>query len=235
MAHQRFRELAEELLRAGVAPCHARRAVLEMESHFDHLIDEETARGSTADEALAKAHRRLGTNQELVRRYAARPELRAWSRRWPSMWFTIVPLLTYLVAGIAALIGFYLIVHYMKPDLQRIQLAPRVTREIDLTARIVLLWCMPLSVAAAFTHLALRRRMALRWPLICIVSLSVFASLSNVIVTITGGPDPGEIGAGIGISTASLSEQSLHAAVLIALSSVPLWMLHRAQRNQPVD
>ena len=163
------------------------------------------------------------------------PQLRAWSRRWPSIWFMLVPLLTYLAVGIVALIGFGSIVHSIKPDLQRIQIAPGVTRDIDLTARIVLLWCLPVSVAAGFTHLALRRSMALRWPFLCIVSLSVFAPLSNVIVTITGGPAPGEIGAGIGISTASLSEQSLHAAVLIALSSVSLWMLRRAQRFHHLD
>jgi len=123
------------------------------------------------------------------------------------------------------------IAHRMDPYLHRIHVSPDVTHDIDLAARIVLLWCLPLCVAAAFTRLAARRGIALRWPLVCIVSLSTFASLSNVIVTVTGGPDPGEIGAGIGISTASLSGQSLHAAVLIALSSVPLWMLKRAQRN----
>jgi hypothetical protein len=73
VAEPRFRELWEELLRAGVAPRHARR--------------------------------RLGTNQELVRRYASRPELLAWSRRWPSFCFAIMPLLTYLVIGFSTLMA----------------------------------------------------------------------------------------------------------------------------------
>jgi hypothetical protein len=126
-----------------------------------------------------------------------------------------------------------LIAHESRPRLSRIHVAPAVTRDVDLAARVVLLWCLPLCVAAAFTLLGSRRHTALRWPLMNIVLISTLASFSNVIVTITGGPDLGEVGAGIGASTASLSEQSMHAVILVAVSLLPLWWtLRRARRNR---
>jgi hypothetical protein len=235
LAERRFKDLRQELLRAGVAPRSARRAALEIESHFQQLTDEEIGRGASENDARIEAHRRLGANQELVLRYAARPELRAWSRRWPSLCFMIVPLLTYLAVAFATLVGMVSIVHRMGSYLHRIQVAPDVTREIDLAVRVVLLWCLPLCVAAAFTLLAGRRRVALRWPVMGIILVSALASLCTLVVTVKGGAELGEIRAGIGISPESLSEQSMHAALLVALSLVPLWTLRRAQRDRGLN
>ncbi len=217
----------------GVAPRHIRRAIIEIESHFQHLLDEERARGATEQGARLEALRRLGNTHELVRQYAARPELRAWSRRWPSVWFTLVPLMTYLGVGFAALLGTWLLAHESRPYLSRIHIAPHVTREVDLAARVALLWCLPWCVTTAFTLLGSRRCVSLRWPLTSIVLISALASFSNVIVTLTGGPDLGEVGAGIGVSTKSWAAQSMHVMVLVALSFVPLWWtLRRAPRHR---
>jgi hypothetical protein len=90
LAEPRFQDLREGSLRAGVAPRHARRAVLEIEGHYRQLLDEETGRGVGERDARIEAQRRLGTNQELIQRYAAQRELRAWARRWPALCFTIV-------------------------------------------------------------------------------------------------------------------------------------------------
>ena len=235
MAEARFQQLRQRLLHAGVAPRRARRAVEEIESHFQQLIDEDTARGASENAARSEAHRRLGTNQELLRCYAERPELRAWSRRWPSICFTIVPLFTYLAIGFGTLLGVASVAELMGPSLHRVRIASDVTLQIDLIAQVVLLWCLPLCVTAVFGLLAGRRRVALGWSLACIVLVSVLASLCNVVVKFAGGPRPGEVGAGIGFSPESLPGQSMHAAVLAALSLGLLWTLRRARRERDLN
>jgi hypothetical protein len=236
MVDQRFNELRDELLRVGVAARNVRRAVLEIQSHFQQLIDEECGRGVSDHDARIEAHRRLGTNQVLVLRYAARPELRAWSRRWPSIWFLLLPLITYLAVSAATLMAVLAVAHGIAPYLHQIHIAPQVTHGIDLAARIVLLWLFPLFVATAFAVLAYRRRISLGWPLIGIVSISALASLINVVVRFTGGPTPGAVGAGIGLSPETLPGQVTHAAILASLALVPLWLvMRRAHRGYNVN
>jgi hypothetical protein len=228
MVEQRFNELREALLRAGVAPRNVRRAVFEIESHFQQIVDEQGSRN--------EAHRRLGTNEVLVRRYAARPELRAWSRRWPVIWFVFLPLITYLAVSGAALMSVVGIAHQMAPYLHQIHIAPKLTHRVDLAARIVLLWLFPWCVAAAFAVLGYRRRVALRWPLIGIVAISIFAASANVVVMFTGGPSAGEVGAGIGISTKSLLEQFTRTVILALPALVPLWLrMRRVQRDYTLN
>jgi hypothetical protein len=232
MVDQRFNELREELLRAGVGARHVRRAVLEIQSHFQQLIDEECERGASDRDAHMEAHRRLGTNLVLVQRYAARPELHAWSRRWPSIWFLLLPLITYLAVFAATFMAVLAVAHQMAPYLQQIHIAPQMTYGIDLAARIVLLWLLPSFVSTAFAVLAYRRRVSLRWSLLGIVLISVLASLINVGVKFTGGLTPGSVGAGIGLSPESLPGQLTRAAVLASLTLIPLWLsTRRAQRG----
>jgi hypothetical protein len=236
MVEQRFNELREALLRAGVATRNVRRAVLEIESHFQQLIDEERGRGINDHDARIEAHSRLGTNQVLVQRYAARPELRAWSRRWPAIWFILLPLITYLAISGTTLMAALGISHQIAPYLQQVHVAPKVSYGIDLAARIVLLWLFPWVVAATFAVLAYRRRVAFRWPLLGTVAVSALASLANVFVTLTGGPTPAEVGAGIGISTQSLLEPLTRAAILALPALVPLWLaMRRVQRDNNLN
>ena|ERR1700681_2321579 len=94
MPDHRFENLREALLRAGVAPRHVRRAILEIEGHFLQLVDDGLARGDSEDDAHREARDLLGTDQTLIYRYADLPELRAWSSRWTAVWFTIVPLVS---------------------------------------------------------------------------------------------------------------------------------------------
>jgi hypothetical protein len=232
MVEERFNELREALLQTGVAKHNVRRAMLEIESHFQQLIDEECGRGARYHDARIEAHRRLGTNEVLVQRYAARPELLAWSRRWPAVCFMLLPVIVYLTVAAVTLMAVLVVAHQMAPYLHNIHIAPRVTRTIALAARILFLWFFPLFVGTAFAILAYRRRVALRWPIFGIFSISALVSLINVDVTFTGGPTPGEVGAGIGISPESLPGQVTRAAILTALALLPLWLaLRKAQRD----
>jgi hypothetical protein len=223
MGERRFEDLREALLQAGVAGQPLRRALLEIETHFQHLVDEERSRGTDYQDAHIAAHGLLGTNETLVLSYAARPELHAWSRRWPAVWFVILPLITYTVISGATLAGIFMVADRMAPYLHTIHLAPQTTHDIDLAAHIALLWVFPASVFLTFAVLAYRRRVALRWPLGGIVLTSLLVSLINVSLKFTGGPAPGELGAGIGLSLESLPGQILRAAILASLAVVPLW------------
>jgi hypothetical protein len=231
MGEQRFENLREALLRTGVAGRQLRRALVEIEAHFRHLLDEERAHGQSDQEARIAAHKRLGTNETLVLSYAARPELRAWSRRWPAVWFVILPLISYIVISAATLAGILIIADQMTAYLHTVHLAPQITDCIDFAARVVLLWIFPMSVFATVAVFAYRRRVALRWPLSGIVVTSLFASLINVTLRFTGGPELGEIGGGIGISPQTLPAQLMRAALLTSFAVMPLWIAVRRGRS----
>jgi hypothetical protein len=231
MADPRFDELRDALLEAGVAERKVRRAVMEIENHFQQLIEEECERGAGANDARIKAHVLLGTNEVLVLDYAARPELRTWARRWPAIWFMLLPLIAYIGICAATLLAVLAIANHMAPYLHQAHVALEVTHAVDLAARIVFLWLFPLVVAAAFAVFAYRRRVPLRWPFAGIALISALASLVNVGVKFTGGPTPGEVGAGIGFSPESLPGQLTRAVVLASLAMVPLWFAIRRQQR----
>jgi hypothetical protein len=227
---RRFENLREALLRSGLAPRHVRRAILEIEGHFHQLVDEGLARGESEDDAQIGARDLLGTDQTLIRRYAGLPELRAWSRRWTAVWFTIVPLVSFAALFLATAIVLCTLAEHMA-YLHHVHVSARASYRIDLAARIVFLWTFPLSIAAAFAVLAYRRRVAPQWPIAGIIILCGFASLINVNVVLTGGATPGQAGAGIGISADSLPGQTAHAAVIAALVLAPLWLALRRLRR----
>jgi hypothetical protein len=232
MPDRRFDDLREALLRAGVAPRHVRRAILEIEGHFRQLVDDGLARGDSEDDAHIEARDLLGTDQTLIHRYADLPELRAWSSRWTSVWFTIVPLVSFVALFVATMGMLCLIGDHMAAYLHQVHVSARASYRIDLAARIIFLWTFPLSIAGAFAVLAYRQRVAPQWPVAGIIILSGLASLINVNVVLTGGATPGQAGAGIGISADSLPGQMAHAVVIAMLVLGPLWLaLRRLRRN----
>jgi len=96
-------EIQAALLAAGLAPGAARRAAVEIEDHYRQLLAEGVARGEGAAMAQDRAALRLGSLHTIVAGYAGRPELLAWSRRWPAICFTVLPLLGYAVLFVATL------------------------------------------------------------------------------------------------------------------------------------
>jgi|GEM_PF-6952518 len=231
MVDQRFNELREQLLREGVGARHVRRAVSEIEQHFRQLIDERVARGMSEHDARIEAHGALGTNRILVQGYAAQPELRTWSRRWPAIWFTLMPLAGYLALSVTSMVVLVTVVHHMTNTLRHVHIAPAMSHGIDLAARVLFLWFFPWLVAAVFAFLAYRRRVARHWPIAAIAAVSVFVSFLNVSLVLTGGDPPGQVGAGIGVSMDSLPAQAVHAAILAALAYAPLWLAMRRVRQ----
>jgi hypothetical protein len=227
-----FEDLREALLRTGVAPRHVRRAVLELNTHFHRLVEEGLARGDSEEAARLAARELLGTDQALIERYAGMPELRAWSSRWPAVWFTLVPLLSFIGLFVATMVVICLFGKLMSPFLHHVHVSARVSSRIDWTAQIFFLWVLPLSIAAAFAVLAYRRRMALHWPVAGITILCCLTALINVNIVLTGGATPGQIGAGIGISMQSLPGEMAHAVAIILPIVLPLWLAWRRSNSR---
>jgi hypothetical protein len=94
---QRFHELQERLLRAGVAPRHVRRYLRELGDHLADLIAEEESAGRNRTDAEATALARLGGMDDLAAAMIGQREFKAWCTRAPWATFGIAPLL--LLAG----------------------------------------------------------------------------------------------------------------------------------------
>src|SRR5882724_1342767 len=109
MRDQPFESLREALLQTGVAPRHARRAVLELDTHYRQLVAEGRARGDSEGAARSAAREVLGTDQTLIDRYAGMPELRAWSSRRPVLWFTLLPLISFIALFVVTMAALCLI------------------------------------------------------------------------------------------------------------------------------
>jgi hypothetical protein len=96
-----FRELREQLLRAGIAPRHIRRYIAELEEHWSDLVTEGERTGRTRKDAESAAFARLGGVDNLAQAMMGRPEFRSCCARAPWIMFSLGPL---LVLGLAYLI-----------------------------------------------------------------------------------------------------------------------------------
>jgi hypothetical protein len=230
MSDHPFESLREALLRMGVAPRHARRTVLELESHFRQLMQEGLQRGDSEEAAHIAARDLLGTDEVLISRYAGMLELRAWSSRWPAAWFTLLPLISFIALFVATMAILYFSAELMSAHLQQWQVSARVSSRIDWLAQIFFLWVLPASIAGAFGVLAYRQRVALHWPVAGIAIVCCLVALVNVRVVLTGGTPAGSVGAGIGVSVHSLPGQMAHAIAILLPVVGLLWLAWRGHR-----
>jgi hypothetical protein len=240
MDERRVAGLREALLRIGLAPSRVRRALREIQMHDRDLLDAALARGASEAEARVEADERLGSDEALIARYAALPELRAWSRRWPALWFTLLPLLCYLVLGSVTMLVLMVATDGLENTLHHVALAQATTRGIDLSAQVLFLGVYPWFVATAFGVLAYRRQVSLKWLAVAIAVVSVLAALINVTVLLTGTTSPagsaGAFGAGIGFSPKSLPQQLLRALAVAGLALGSVWLVaRRAPRGELIQ
>ena len=203
MSERRFRDLEEALICRGVAARHARRAVIEMESHHRELVKEALERGATPEDAGRSAHEVIGADLTLIERFACRKELRSWSSRWP-LGYVLAPLVTSVGLSIAVMLGLLGIANRLAGYLHHVRIPVNVSGAINFAVVVLFLWVLPIAVALGFGIIAWRRRVALFWPVAGIVSLCFVAALLNVQFILTGGPHPGLAGAGIGLQLKAL-------------------------------
>lgn len=88
-------ELRSRLLRSGLAPRQVRRTILELEDHYDDLVEEGLDQGLDRLAARDKARAALGDSTAIVDEVRSRPELQSWAFRYPRLAAVVYPL-TYL-------------------------------------------------------------------------------------------------------------------------------------------
>jgi hypothetical protein len=232
----KFDNLAETLLRGGIAPRHVRRYLAELREHLQDLTQHQRKAGYHREDAAIRARALLGSDEELAAAMLEQKQFRSWAARAP--WAVFIPLppiiallASRLIFGSLAQIGGhygFLANHAPLPPLWYQVLATDVTAVLNL-------FTMPLT-AALFVALAARQRLKPIWPLAATLLLLVLFIHSDA----TFAPSDPEHGIVLGF--APIFENSAQDVMLehwplvmvqYLLTLVPcLWLLTRRQMTQ---
>jgi hypothetical protein len=158
-----FDNLAETLLKGGIAPRHVRRYMAELREHLDDLTAQQHAAGFGAEDAAIRARALLGSDNELSAAMLERKQFRSWAARAPWAIFMLLPPFTAIAIGMLfigplVLIGkHYGFLNMHAPPPQWFQL---LAINVVAGANLVI---MPLA-ATLFVTIAARQRLKLIWP-----------------------------------------------------------------------
>ncbi len=222
MRSAHFAELAENLLRGGVAPRHVRRTVAELEAHLRDLIDELRARGLSPEQAALEARARLGSDEVLAASVLARPELRSWVHRRPWAAFAVVPVLSFLTVFAGSVLTFVLLIEGLKSVFGP---SPQAWAPVHTLTPVLLtsmLWVLPGLAAAPYVWLAASRRVGAKWPAVGVVLIALIGATVTMGVEWPLPSAQGSFSAGIGIRTDHLLQPLARAGLTVTLALVPL-------------
>ncbi|KXF77731.1 hypothetical protein ATN84_10400 [Paramesorhizobium deserti] len=184
-----FEPLRERLLRAGVAPHHVRRYILELSQHFEDLRTDLEQEGYARPKAEAVALNRIGRIDDLAQAMIDQPRLRSWNVRAP--WATLV--LGSCLAFAAGIMAALMLLASFGPSVPS-SWAPQVASGTAFFCNFLL----PLLCGWTVAVVAIRQRMDSFWPVVALGVLALVSSAIQVGVTMSGGH--GEIGVGAGAS-----------------------------------
>jgi hypothetical protein len=204
----------------------------EFAEHHADVVAEREASGDSARDARVAASARLGSEQQLVANLLARPELRSWAHRQPSIAFALAPVLAFAFAFVASLLALIALVEWRKAHGDALSAASPAIQWISAYAGAYLLWALPCGVAALFALAAARRRESSIWPCVGIVAVCCVGALTNFSVSVS--PDAPSMGAGIGIGTDHMGAALLRAGSTIALVLPPFLWVRWQQRHDLV-
>jgi hypothetical protein len=94
---QPFENVREELLRAGIAPRHARRYVTELREHLNDVTARERATGLPSREAEERATAVLGSDAQLVQAMLDKGAPRSLAYRSPWSVFAVLPVALFIL------------------------------------------------------------------------------------------------------------------------------------------
>ena len=227
-----FRDVATQLLDAGVSPRRVRRLVSELTDHCDDLREELSATGLSHQEADAEALSRLAADA-MVKDVLARPELRSWVRRWPWVAFTVVPIAMLVVLFVGTMAALVFSIDFA---------VNRLGVDIGGTAGLrsfaqalpgVAVWVMPIVAASACCALALSRRAPAIWTVVGVFLTSSIGALTNAQMEFQSAAPHGVISAGIGFGTdALLLPISRTALTLTVVLAAYFWLRNSQQRAE---
>lgn len=223
MRNAHFAALKERLLRAGVAPKHVRRTVMELEAHRQDIITELRGRGVPVAQAEDEARARLGSDDTLAASVLARPELRSWARKRPWAAFTIVPIVSFLAAFVVWVVSFIVLVETLKdalgmPFLERAGVRP-VAAFLFSTA----LWGLPVLIGGACMWFAAVRRAGAAWPIAGVAIISLTAAAANLSLDWPAPPAQAAFSAGIGINTDNALPVAMRGGAMMGIVLLPFF------------
>ena len=230
MPHERFEELRERLLRAGIAPRHVRRYISELRDHFADLVREEMKAGATQDGAAQAAHARIGSDNDLSAVMLARPELRSVTARFPWAVFGIAPVPMLVITIVAAVLMEGLFLYLAGLWGETLPATPP-----DWVKFLVFQWNLLVTyvaapmIAALLCVLGVRQRMSTQWIMFGAALVCIVGAFHLVDATW------GDLGVGrpeISVTLALappfpqwlINEGLLRAAINLALVSVSYWL-----------
>jgi hypothetical protein len=159
-----FDNLAETLLRGGIAPRHVRRYLAELREHLEDLTAQQCEAGHDPEDAAVRARARLGSDHELAAAMLEQRQFRSWAARAPWAVFLVLPpfaavAIGMLFIGTLVLMGKYYGFpgHGPLPPQWFQNFAAHVVAISNLVE-------MPLA-AALFVAIAARQRLKLIWPI----------------------------------------------------------------------
>jgi hypothetical protein len=221
MPEKHFASLTEQLLRAGVAPTHVRRLVTELESHYESLLEDERARGQPREVAQELARRKLGADEEIVKRVLEQPALKSWGARWPFSFCGVGPTLALAVSSVAAIAALVLALQvggYMDPAASMSSAGvPSWLRHGTERAGLLVIYGLPVLWACLLARYAATRRLRVLWPLTGILLIAVLGATTNFSIDWPHAGIAGRVSAGVGFSTQVASLVSLGLRSLVAV------------------
>lgn len=172
--------LAETLLKGGIAPRHVRRYLAELREHLEDLTEQQRRRGYDPEDATLRARALLGEDDELAAAMLEQKQFRSFTARAPWAVFLLLPPFAAIAIGsifIGALVGIgtrygFLDMRAPPPP----QWFQTLATNIVMIANLAM---MPLA-AAWFTTIAARQRLKLVWPLATTALLLILFVHSDV-------------------------------------------------------
>ena len=232
-----FESVRDQLLRAGIAPRHVRRYVIELRDHLADLAARERNAGLDAKAAEERARAVLGTDAQLVQSMIDRAP-RSLAVRAPWAVFALLPVVLF-VAVLASIDDSMM--HLLRPVAAWPGRAPAAYDVLIAATSFVADYLLGPALAAGCIALALRQRLSSGWvwiglALIALIS-GMFGFYMNVLPRLGGLPESAVFSAVPNVwmngrvnGTATLAVVILRAGVLFALAGIAFRAL-RSRRD----
>jgi hypothetical protein len=173
---KRFDHLQERLLQAGIAPRHVRSYLVELNEHFNDLVEAQLAIGQDLEEATVRARTLIGDDEKLTQAMLATPGLRSLTARAPWLIFGILPplmlilgiLMVLMVLMAIGIAGGFLVPHHSLIN------APAWFRQAATASDFVFNFVVGPLLAWALAGTADRQRLNPAWPLLAITIITAF-------------------------------------------------------------
>jgi len=235
-----FPELRERLLRAGIAPRHVRRYLIELGDHLADLRAEEERAGRSRADAESAALIRLGEIDDLAQALIEKRQFQSWFVRAPWAMFGLAPL--FLLAGawcVALLIlwsGWRFFLPGADTPFVRIDGSTITDSFAILYFQVgrTLYFGTPILVGWGIGLIAARQRLKALWPAVGLLLIALIGGTARVHASRTGVPSGiGHIrmNFALGTSVYGIPDGLFHGLVILSLAALPylIWQLQKAR------